>query len=496
MADENAIPRWLILPPVVGYAAGGLCIGAVTGHMFLPHLLTFERVRAIGAFIGWNLELADMIWFPAVSGGAIGLLAGLVGGPIASARAAQRARNLELTAETLGGRFSPEADAELSNRLSRDFATLDAAFYNVVHKDVHGARVAVGDLAITRDTGTDSNRSTRTDRQTAAYCMSDALRLPRFTLQPENVLLKLFSGMVGIKKIDFPGHPEFARIYHLSAAHAENARSLFDKRLLQHLGSRPGLHIESAPGSLLIYRPGRQYAPEELEAFIGDTAEIFRLFDESARKASVAAGFSVAPKADPGALAEQMPGIVGKMLREQLVTREELDAFVRQPAPRGIPANILRYCDKLSPTLVIVVGLMFSLVGAFFAFAFGLQQLPGMLFGLLFVAIGAPLAFFFGRSRLRTRRILRHGQLSAGKIEKIEDTGWHASGAGAISKLTVRYQARGQPQSAVCKVSGHAVERARRVAAERKLAPILYDPANSQRILFVEDLLNVSSEFE
>jgi hypothetical protein len=172
-----------------------------------------------------------------------------------------------------------------------------------------------------------------------------------------------------------------------------------------------------------------------------------------------------------------------------------VEAFVRQPAPRSLPANILRYCDKVVPKAMIYFGLVTSLVAGLSLFAPGLET-PGRLAAVLFFAVGATLVFFVGRIRLRAKRLLRHGQLVAGRIEKLEDTGWYSSWAGAIYWLTVRYQAQGQPQQAVCRISGDTAERAGRLAAEHKSAPILYDPAHTQRILFVEDLLNVSSEYE
>ena len=66
----------------------------------------------------------------------------------------------------------------------------------------------------------------------------------------------------------------------------------------------------------------------------------------------------------------------------------------------------------------------------------------------------------------------------------------------AVSRMTVQFQAEGRVVQASCKIMGAAVERAQKLAADKKPAAILYDPTDPQRILFVESLLNVSPEYE
>ena len=390
------------------------------------------------------------------------------------------------------------ADEDLNERLRNDFSLLNAAMSNVVRRDVQGTRVAVGDLAITTEMGKSDDRRMDTVTQSAAYYSAEGLRFPRFTLQPENMLLKLFSFAYGLAKIEFPAHPDFARAYHLSAVHEENTRMMFDDRVLNTLVRSPGLHICSGANALLIYQPGRQYGPDELEGFISETAQIFRLFEESARQMKLAAETRVTPKADVRAIAEKIPGFTGQDIRNSLVIRSELMAFVNQTPPREIPDNILQYCETSAPKIGLLICIVFAITGGSFAAAFGINgNIGGMIFGLVVFVIGGSTAFFVGRARMRITRLLRHGQLGSANIESIGP----GLGEGDLC-IGARHYAEGQvwhvtfPWHERSNAVGDARKRAEKLAAEKKPTPILYDPKAPQRVLIVEALLNVSPEYE
>jgi hypothetical protein len=397
-------------------------------------------------------------------------------------------------------------DAELNRRLRTDFSLGDAAMYNVVSKDLNGARAEVGDLQITRKRGTGDDSDTTTVTQSAAFFTVAGLRVPHFFLQPEGTLLKLFARLMGSEKIEFPAQPYFSQIYDLSGTRPDNTRRLFDDGVLNRLVRRPGLRIQSAADALLIYEPGRQFEAAELEAFIAEATQIFRLFEASARRMKQEDESRVTPKEDVRALAEKMPGLMGNILRETLVTRSDLSAFVSQATPRKIPANILRYVDNFAPGFVMLIGIMFSVAGTGFAVAFGYEALAsgkglmsdkgmGTLFGLVFLGVGSCIAYFAGRARFRMNRLLRDGRICPARIEKIDSTNMSINNK-AVSLMTVQFQAEGRITQASCKIMGDAIQRAQKFVVDEKPAPILYDPADPQRILLVDALLNVSPEYE
>lgn len=413
--------------------------------------------------------------------------------------------------ESLGGSFSPSSDPELIDKIRGFFpGSISFGVRNVIRTRMLDTPIAVGDVTFSRETETETETetasSTQVVEQTVAYYESDTSRFPKFTLQPEGILLKLLSGVTGIQDINFPAHPEFSRAYHLSAVHAENTRRLFNDRLLESLGRRQGLYVESDSGSLIIYRPGKLCEAEERKGFVSEAAEIFRLFEDSALRSAVTVKTVPTANVDVRALAATIPGLVGKVIGETLVTRADVDAFIRQPPPRKIPANILGYSDTFVPGFVVLIGIVFAVTGAAFAVAFGYEASvdddgllsdmgKGVFLGLVFLVVGGCIAYFAGRVRIRIKRLLRDGRIGAGSIKRIRETSESISDR-AVSLMTVQYRVESRSVQASCKIMGHAVHRAQKLAADKKLAPILYDPADPHRILFIEALINVSTEYD
>jgi hypothetical protein len=497
---------------VVGSALFGAFIGAIAGYKFLPHLLSYEKAKALGALVGLRLVPANMSWLPASLGAAVGFIVGTVAGRSTRAREDRRTSDFRQAAASLGGQFSPSSDPGLIEKLTRFFPERSSAdmlrVQNVIRTQVQGARIAVGDVSylIRTASATPTSHSTGTVRQTVVYHESDTVQFPKFTLQPESHLLDLFAGAVGIQGIDFPAHPEFSRAYHLTGVHPEHARRLFDDGpLLEGLRRRQGLHVESDLGGLVIYRSNKLCEAGELKDFVSEAAEIFRLFEDSARKSGAAAETVLTPEAEIRTLAATTPGLMGYFLRKTLVTRADMDAFIRQPPPRTIPANILRYRDKFVPGFVMFAGMGLAIAGAAFAlFGYvalsdgrGLMRAKGaaVILPLVFLGAGGCIAYFAGRTRNRAKRLLRNGRTCAAMIEKIDPTGESLNKA-SVSLLTVQFQADGRVVQASCRIVGEAVERAQQFAVDKKPVPILYDPADPRRILFVEALLNVSREYE
>lgn len=489
----------------------GAVFGYTLGPYLIVNLITFEKVVAWVAPFGLKLAQADMFWFPVSLGAAIGAICGVIGGVFSDARKVRRDQDLRQTVKSLGARLSASSDTELSDKLQRFFpGRFSPGVDNVVPVQMHGIRVTMGEATILSETGSGTDRETRAITQTVAYYESDNFRFPKFNIQPEGFMLNLLAKAIGIVDIDFPAHAEFSRAYQLTAEHAESARKLFNDPLLRDLGRRQGLFIASGSSSLVLHRQGKLCEPGELKGFISEAAGIFRLFEDAARQSGLTAETIRAAETDVKARVAEMPGLLGKMARETLVTRADVVAFIRQPAPRKIPANILGHFDDAGPQMILLFGIVFAAVGAGFTFGFGdgapsggggsiVGKAMGFVLGPVFLGVGGCAAFFAGRARIRTRRILRtvlrNGRVGAGRIEKIDDTGVSINNQ-AISLMTVRYQAEGQDIRASCKIRGHAVERAQKLAAESKPASILYSPADPQRIMFIDSLLSVGPQYE
>jgi hypothetical protein len=498
--DKDAAPsgaqkanplRW------VGHAAAGLLFGAIFGYTFLPGVIPLHIAQSAAALVGVRVGPADVSWFLAAAGAAVGLVADLIGTAIWERRAAAHRQSLETQAASSGAQFSAAGDAELHASLRRDFPHLEFHMTNVMRKEPPDSQIVVGDLAITRSEGASSDRGTQTSTQTAAYYEARDLTFPRFTLQPVGPMVRMLSEAMGFKGLRFPDQPEFTRKYVVMATDAARTQALLAPDVLAWLAARSGLHVESGGSGLLVYRRGEILDGGAREALARDAAEFARLLAQAQREAQKA-GVKISTEDDLRAFAGQMPesmreSVLGQ-IRKRLVTRAEADAFARQSPPRKIPGNIGYWLDDFAPMLALLVGALLGAGGAFFGTVFFAKgEWGGVLLGLVFFIIGSALLLFFGHARWRLTRLLRRGELAAARIDKIESTGWSVNQREVFS-VSARYQAGGQARQGRCKVVGPAVERIRSLAAQGKPTPILYHPADTERIVLVDALVNAGPE--
>lgn len=507
MANDPSEPdhiRSARFASVVGDVIGGACVGAFAGYAynFIPQLISPETVQAFGSLLGWNIVPVDPFWLPVALGAAVGIVGAVIWGQASRSWETRRSAGLREAAASLGASLSASPDPGLSEKLGRLFPTGTlSGMDNVIRTQVQGIRFAVSDVSVTRETGSGTDDRTRTvTTQTAAYYESDTLRFPSFTLQPEGLMTKLFSLTTGFEDINFPAHPDFSRAYYLRAVRVADTRKLFNSQLLEALGRHQGLQVTSDLGGLVFFRPGKLCDAGELKGFISEAAEIFRLFEASARQSNLTAEAASSAKVDIRARAGEVPGPIGKILRENLVTRADVDAFISQPPPRTIPPNLLAYRNREAPPWLIGLGVLFALVGALLMVGQGYQALSdstgrtgislgATLFALLFLVAGAGITFFSVPACLRLTRLLRYGNPATATIEKISSTNWTDSGEDVV-QVTARYNAAGRVVQGTCQITGSALKRAQQLAPDAKSVLILHDPADPQRVLLVEQLQN------
>lgn len=477
----------MLLPDWIGRVAIGGCFGAVLGWQFLPWLFYADPMRRLTEQLG--LGGGHVFWLGPVAGAAIGITGFLIGGPMVQKRGKERGEKRRRAAEATGAYFSATVDAELNATLQRDFGTQRLGMANVASKEVGGVRVAIGELT----TYSSDNSVT----QTAAHFASKDLRFPAFQLQPQGMLTKMLSQATGIQSISLARNPDFARGYFLTGDHPANVEALFGEKVVAWLMARPGVSIQAAGASLLLYRAGESAEEAQFGSLLEEAAEIFRLLEEAQRAALLLRDTVPQPKTDARAAAEKLTGAVGRVVRERLITRADVDAFARLAPPRVLPPNLIAYCDEMAPTMLIFIGVAFALAGGLFAMVFTTKgQIDGVAFGALFLAIGSAVIAYFGRTRWREVRLLRRGRLASARIQGMEDTGWSSSDTGQIYNARVTYQVDGQLQTATCKVTGHGAERVRKLAADSAPVRVLYYPADPQRVLLLEGLVNASPEYD
>ncbi len=497
---------------VVGYILLACLLGAILGFSFLSRTSGSLIPDALLRRYGIDPELTYLFWFPVVAGGGPGAILGLIYGLIQDFRETRSAEAEDALRQLVAQTVRAETQApppppclglaENATEFFRGSHSVEVRSQSPA--PVKDIRFTVAELAISHEHEHDGRAEIRTELQTVAFYESSELRFPGFSLSPRGFLQNLFARTLGAEDIRFPAQEEFSRAYLLSASIPENTRRLFDYApLLGALARRPGLHIASQVNALIIYQDGTAFHGATLEGFIKEAAEILRLFEQAARNASTDAANSPTPKADARALADGARGAMGAAAQANLVTHADVDAFLRMPAPRPIPAGFRRYPDRLAPAYFVVLGSVFVLTGAFFGLtnlgellSGATNKAAGVALGLIFMLMGGSVAYFFGRIRARCKQLLRDGRVASGQIQSIEETSM-ALGSSNVFEVTVIYPSEAGSKRGTCNIVGLAsLRRARTLADNKKPARVLYDPAHPERVLLAEALLTVSEELE
>jgi len=466
---------------------GGALIGALIGGLFLSHF--------VAAFVE---DVAHPALYCALAGG-------LVGGLSAYRKAAaqiRRQKRMGEVADQLGLEHAADGEEQLEEHLQEMFSgTGNVSVTNVVRRQIGSAQLMIGDLTRTsRRSGSSSSR-TRSTTRTFAYFESPDLRWPTFTLQPEGMLVSLFSDLVGVQDIDFDEFPVFSQKYHLSGRRPDRVRCFFTPDLLQYFTDNPGLEVRADENRVALVRPGDPCEPDELEAFIQQATEVFTQLT-SAFVASKAVLDAAGPEqTDPQMEAAQLPGLAGMAARRVLaqrvlVTSEELEAFLTAAPPRQIPANIKRQrlgggsvVAGVLGTVFLVVGSALAVYSAFYAGGpWNDQRIVPLILGIVLPLIGLPMCIFSIRYRHINGRLLRHGIVVNAIVEDVEKTDVRINDQQQY-RMRLRFETNAGSQVASCNVYGQRGREARSLAEANEAVRVLYDPRNSRRILWAESLL-------
>ena len=129
---------------------------------------------------------------------------------------------------------------------------------------------------------TGGGKNSHTHRQTVVFITSELLRLPAFSLKPENVLHKIGKAF-GYQDLNFESHPGFSEKYLLRSADEPGCRDTFTDKILEFYEQRPGLSTEGQGTRLLFFRDSKKVRPENLAAFLKEAFQVFTLFATEAK---------------------------------------------------------------------------------------------------------------------------------------------------------------------------------------------------------------------
>ena len=144
--------------------------------------------------------------------------------------------------------------------ISRHSRTIE----NMMSGEADGIKTAVFDYSYVSDHGEEGSGG---ETQTVLYLESSKLNVPHFSLQPENVLHKLFPNF-GFQDIDFGQRPAFSNQYLLSGDDEGTIRNTFNDWLLAFYETHLGICTEGRGNQLFIYRDNQTLEPSEIQSLI------------------------------------------------------------------------------------------------------------------------------------------------------------------------------------------------------------------------------------
>ena len=147
---------------------------------------------------------------------------------------------------------------------------------NHLQGELRGAALETFDYQYT----TGSGKSTHTVHQTVVALQSPALRLPDFSLSPENLFHKMGAAF-GYQDLDFEDSPNFSRRYLVRGKDEAAVRALLNESVRAFFETLEPVTVEGFGDRLLIYRGGRLAKPAQLVEFIEKAGGIYGMFSST-----------------------------------------------------------------------------------------------------------------------------------------------------------------------------------------------------------------------
>ena len=479
----------------------------------------------LGYFLlGWiGPMMAKRGWFPANALG-VAVICGFAFACfvfVKESRRLARRRDMQNYAARSSMRYSVKGPSGVVDEIQWLIAYGTSWLENTMLKRVNDdVQMTVGDLS-TRSSGDNA----RTRVRTVAHFQGDGLYFPHLTLQREGTLVTFIGDLAGVKDLDFAGHPEFSRAYHLSSDQPEVTTRLFDPSLLDYFAAHHGWEVRANRDQVMMTRD-KLIAIEDLDEFIAESQEILTLLRRAGDKLIESAGDPEAPGGLPGIRAEQdaspsrrsaaaepaIPpshqatsashrtgveqspfGALHRRIEAQQVDWHDVERFVQQPPPRDVPAMIRR--QRAGCTGLFMLGFLSIwalMLIPFWVIAmvqnqkvpFGFLVMIG-LFSLL-PAIGIPLLV---SRRHRAVAILRRGRRESAEIVDVRRTGVEVNSQRQY-KVQFRYHACGEAHLKTLNVYGAQGELARDALDSGGETPVLVDPGDPDHCVLGIQLTN------
>ena len=187
----------------------------------------------------------------------------------------KRREKMAAEAESLGLEYFPNGASPATAHLGQ-FNLFNAGRARKLTKLVLGTtdevQIALFDYQYT----TGSGKQNQTHRQSVTSLKSDDLLIPSFVMRPESVFSRMGS-LLGFKDIDFDSHPKFSKMFVLKGSEPMKIREFFTPALLDFFETQKGICMETMPGCIVFYWPGKRMKPDDMRDALGKAYEVFGL---------------------------------------------------------------------------------------------------------------------------------------------------------------------------------------------------------------------------
>ncbi len=188
----------------------------------------------------------------------------------------KRTEALQAASASLGFSFTKTTDGTLLQSLT-PFHLFSRGhskkIWNVMTGSDNGVDVKIFDYRYT----TGGGKSSHTARQTVLLFRSN-MKLPFFTLQPENVFHKI-GKIFGYQDIDWDSYPEFSKQYLVRSSDEPACREIFSKDVIEYYEQRKGIYTEAGNDILLYYRSHKTVRPEDIRDFLKNGFQLFSILN-------------------------------------------------------------------------------------------------------------------------------------------------------------------------------------------------------------------------
>lgn len=144
---------------------------------------------------------------------------------------------------------------------------------NLIYGPFSNATIYLFDYSYVTGRGKRSNISV----QTVVLFHSPSLKLPPFSLVPENILHRVVE-QFSYGDIDFDDYPKFSKQYLLRGENEALIRQTFNRAVLSFYESKPGLCTEGSGSQLVYYQIRQRVKPDKLRSMLDSAQQAYRLF--------------------------------------------------------------------------------------------------------------------------------------------------------------------------------------------------------------------------